>query len=420
MPQAWNGFRNRLVPNLIASESRNEISGKYSAGKIADVLAPHSVRRRVAAGTIALASMVWIAGLAALGYAQPALPWCITLAATAAGAILSSRGRINPYAPAIVLRADRQPVSFMEAFALTYMVASVALSAWIIYHLLYKPPPLPVKRQVVDIELTSLADYQNRHDPLPGSVEKNALRKRTASIITSHGSLAALPAPQNLAPHTEPNKTDGSDERKLQAPPDKSVLKSPQVSEAKMIVMQPLKSIDSPVFVTNQPVAHNPVNKRVIMLDSSARKQKQSDDRPFMEEVGPPEMVEMMDNDGENSLDVWQAGGHSAGGTGSKSDIVAYLKDVNRRIKSAWSPPRGEPWKTEILFRIAKSGRLMSARVIRSSGSAEADEAAMKALVASAPFKTLPADYPHSYLDLHYSFNYNVDQLTEINDALPR
>lgn len=357
-------------------------------------------RRRAAACIIALASIVWISGLTALGYAQQALPWCLTLAATAFGALASTGKRRTGSAPRPVLAADWQPVSFMEAYALTYMIASIVLSAWIVYHLLYKPPPLQVKRQVVDIELTALADFADRGDPLPGSEEKPTLRKRKASTLTSQGDLAALPTPASTA-WRAPTAETGDVHVKAQAANEK---RDQEVEKQATFIFQP----------STLPV------ERQSAAPPSSRKPSQTADDSFWQEVRPPELVELTDNEGDDSLNVWQPGGHSQGGTGSKSQLSAYLKELNKRIKIAWFPPAGDTWKTEILFRIRKSGQLASARLFRSSGNLEADEAAMSAIVSSAPFKELPADYPHPYLDLHYSFNYNVDQLTEVTGALPR
>jgi TonB family protein len=407
------------VPETIGREYRVKLAAPR-AGKTSSALYSPHFRQRAAATVIALASLVWVSGLAALGYAQSALPWCITLAVTACGAILNSRKSTNPFAPQAVISAERQPLSFMESYAATYLVVSLVLSSWIVYHLLYKPPPLKVVRQVVDIQLSSLADVIDRKDPLPGMTEKDELRKRTASVLTSHGSLTALPSSVPTVPHPTPARVDGADSRTARTSPDKTQSKTPQLTDAKMIVVQPLKQSPSEIAATNQIAANNPMQvKRMLPAAPQPKPREARDGQPFLEEVQPPEMVEMIDNDGTNALDVWQAGGHSSGGSGSRSDLVAYLRDVNRRIKSAWSPPRGAPWKTEILFRIRKPGQLASARVTRSSGNAEADEAAMKAVVASAPFRELPADYPHAYLDLRYSFNYSVDQLTDVTDAQP-
>src|SRR5262249_60732732 len=61
-------------------------------------------------------------------------------------------------------------------------------------------------------------------------------------------------------------------------------------------------------------------------------------DESFMEEVAPPELVELVDNEGDSGVDVWQAGGRSTGGKGGHSELTLYLKEPNPRIKTAQSP----------------------------------------------------------------------------------
>jgi TonB family protein len=407
------------VANTAGTESQTGKQTGSSAGLLALSLSPALKRRRAAAAATAFSSLVWIAGLATLGYAQEALPWCITLAATAGGALLSTRKADASIIPQFAATANRQPLSFLESFALTYMLASVALSSWIIFHFIYKPPALSVKRQVIDIELTSLADFQDRHELLAGTVEKEAVRKRNGALTTSHGSLKPVAGVQSQAPPPKPSTSDGRDTPERKSEPKRMTTKQSPVNDAKMVIMQPLSASSSPLYATNQPLAPKPEQlvRRLSPVAPSPRSRHEPDDKPFMEEVMPPELVELVDNDGNKSLEIWQAGGHSAGGSGSKSDLAHYLKDLNKRIKHAWSPPRGQQRKTEVLFRISKAGQLLAVQIVRSSGSNETDEAALKAIAASAPFTPLPADYPHSYLDLHYSFNYNVDELTEVNDG---
>lgn len=405
------------VPANAAGAAASEIA--IEPAGTGGLVAPACRRQRIAAAAIAISSLVWVTALSALGYAQQSLPWCITLAATAAGAIVTANQKKSLCTFNHVVTSDRRPVSFMEASALTYIIVSMLLAGWIILHLLHKEPPPIVKHQVVDVELMSLADFKDNHDILPGTAERKTLRKRTASVVTSHGSLSAVSVPN---PRTKPAKAESLIKQSADPQPEKVQAKAPRINEAMSMLVRPPRSTVSPVVESGSSSVSVPLAavRTQAPPNATVQSKTRSDDQPFMEEVTPPELVEMMDNEGDDSLNIWQQGGHLAGGTGSKSDLVAYLKDINKRIKSVWSPPRGEPWKTEILFRILRTGKLESARIVHSSGSRQADDAALKALVASAPFKGLPATYPYRYLDLHYSFNYNVDELEEIKNAPPR
>lgn len=118
--------------------------------------------------------------------------------------------------------------------------------------------------------------------------------------------------------------------------------------------------------------------------------------------------------------------GTSAGGTGNvgnpgggggapgidalrEPDFGPYMRELQRRIKLNWDPPKGNESKTVVLlFKIAKDGRLLSCRVHRSSGLPSADQAALKAVELTAPFRPLPADFKGQSIDIQFTFDYRV------------
>ncbi len=86
-----------------------------------------------------------------------------------------------------------------------------------------------------------------------------------------------------------------------------------------------------------------------------------------------------------------------------------YMSDLQRRIKANWDPPRGDESKRVVLlFKIAKDGRLLSVRIIKSSGSQSADKAALSAVQLTAPFRPLPAEFRGTDVDIQFTFDYNV------------
>lgn len=91
-------------------------------------------------------------------------------------------------------------------------------------------------------------------------------------------------------------------------------------------------------------------------------------------------------------------------------DWGPYMRELERRMKSNWNPPKGDESKrVVILFTIGRDGRLMSApKVIKSSGSNESDLAAKKAIELTAPFKPLPPEYKSNSIDIEFTFDYNV------------
>ena len=90
-------------------------------------------------------------------------------------------------------------------------------------------------------------------------------------------------------------------------------------------------------------------------------------------------------------------------------DFGPYMRDLQRRIKMNWDPPKGNESKRVVLmFKIAKDGKLLSCSVYKSSGLPSADKAAIHAVQATAPFRPLPPEYKGSSIDIQFTFDYNV------------
>lgn len=104
-------------------------------------------------------------------------------------------------------------------------------------------------------------------------------------------------------------------------------------------------------------------------------------------------------------------GGGGAPGIDSvrEPDFGPYMRELQRRIKMNWDPPKGnESKRVVLLFKIARDGRLLSVRVYKSSGVPGADKAALNAVELTAPFRPLPAEFRGSNIDIQFTFDYNV------------
>lgn len=104
-------------------------------------------------------------------------------------------------------------------------------------------------------------------------------------------------------------------------------------------------------------------------------------------------------------------GGRGAPGIDSvrEPDFGPYMRELQRRIKMNWDPPKGnESKRVVLLFKIAKDGRLLSVRVFKSSGIPNSDKAALSAVELTAPFKPLPVDFKGNSIDIQFTFDYNV------------
>ena len=112
--------------------------------------------------------------------------------------------------------------------------------------------------------------------------------------------------------------------------------------------------------------------------------------------------------------------GNPGGGGGApgidalrEPDFGPYMRELQRRIKMNWDPPKGnESKRVVLLFKIAKDGRLLSCRVSKSSGLPSADQAALKAVELTAPFRPLPGDFKGQSIDIQFTFDYNVFNAT--------
>lgn len=86
-----------------------------------------------------------------------------------------------------------------------------------------------------------------------------------------------------------------------------------------------------------------------------------------------------------------------------------YMRDLEQRIKRNWFPPKGDSSKRVVItFEIAKDGRLLSKRIAKSSGVPLADQAAMKAIESTAPFRPLPPEFKGAKVPIEFTFDYNV------------
>ena len=266
-----------------------------------------------------------------------------------------------------------------------------------------------VEQQVVDIELYSLPTIKTAINCYPGSKEMPTLAKSKPSDRVTIASV-------------KPSFSNGkviSDAKTQGTARDSDNLTS---QLAQVVPMSTFLVADHKAMpASSGPTKSDEMQKqKTSSKESCAKMPSQVENKVFLEEVYPPEMIELVDNNGDQSLNVWQPGGHSSGGSGQRSDLMDYLKDLNRRIKSLWSPPGNDSHVAEVLFRIRKTGQLAFLKVLHTSGSADVDESILKSITAAAPFKPLPGDYPNDYLDVKYTFNYKVDGLAEVSNESTR
>lgn len=93
----------------------------------------------------------------------------------------------------------------------------------------------------------------------------------------------------------------------------------------------------------------------------------------------------------------------------AEPDFGPYIAELQRRIRRNWAPPVEDRSKRVVaLFKVSRDGRLLSLRIQQSSGSPAADQAAIAAVRASAPFKQLPPNYRGNDIDVQFIFDYEI------------
>ncbi len=123
---------------------------------------------------------------------------------------------------------------------------------------------------------------------------------------------------------------------------------------------------------------------------------------------------------GGNGLGGYGTGGLGNPGPGNPSgppgidalkqaDWGPYMRELERRIKRNWNPPKGDASKrVVILFTIGRDGRLIAMKTLKSSGQPASDQAAKSAIQLTAPFKSLPPEFKGDRIDIEFTFDYNV------------
>jgi TonB family protein len=84
------------------------------------------------------------------------------------------------------------------------------------------------------------------------------------------------------------------------------------------------------------------------------------------------------------------------------------MQDLQRRIKRAWFPPKGnESKRVIVVFKVHQGGALSNLKISNGCGLAIADDAALQAVQHAAPFSPLPPGAPKD-VDVQFTFDYNV------------
>ena len=91
----------------------------------------------------------------------------------------------------------------------------------------------------------------------------------------------------------------------------------------------------------------------------------------------------------------------------SNVDFYPYMRDLDRRLILNWNPPRGKVSHNVVtFFTISKDGMITNIKILETSGSKNADDAAIKAIQTTNPARPLPADFSGDHIDVSFTFPY--------------
>ncbi len=114
---------------------------------------------------------------------------------------------------------------------------------------------------------------------------------------------------------------------------------------------------------------------------------------------------------------VGPGSGDGSGGGGGQLGIdnfpyAYYLQTIQDRISARWFTSLVDPgvdgtFQTTVYFRIFRDGSISEVEVKESSGLPSLDLSAKRAVITSAPFPPLPADYDEQYLGIRLVFEHS-------------
>lgn len=90
------------------------------------------------------------------------------------------------------------------------------------------------------------------------------------------------------------------------------------------------------------------------------------------------------------------------------TETATYMRNMQMKIKKSWTPPKLDTKQTIVLlYEINKNGKVISARIKKSSGNIALDESALQALYSAQPFGKFP-DAKLKTINVEFTFDYNM------------
>lgn len=358
--------------------------------------------------------------------------------------IVTSKPEVIPIKKSLAISTALHPAVVLLIWLISLMLALMGINLT-----LFKKPPVQQKK---DIEFVLVDKEGTPRDP--NTKNRADINSRSGGINDPKRKVSMpSPAPKKASTPSAPkSQTKSVKKQSQQSPVKKQVVQSnkqaqPAKSKQQQAVSKP--SVAKPAPPTSRPSARpvsspapvaKPSSKFTVPAPKGAPVGKSLSTGPIGGTSAPtgaksgssssssggsayaprPSLSPSSSGGGSGQLARGSSGsgnlGNPGGGGGApgidalrEPDFGPYMRELQRRIKLNWDPPKGnESKRVVLLFKIAKDGRLLSCRVHKSSGLPSADQAALKAVELTAPFRPLPADFKGQSIDIQFTFDYNV------------
>lgn len=102
-----------------------------------------------------------------------------------------------------------------------------------------------------------------------------------------------------------------------------------------------------------------------------------------------------------------------------KYDFSDYMTEVRAKIQKSWTPPEVlEEGHAVVIFKIDKSGNVLSSYIKESSGNRLYDESALNSVQLASPYACLPDEAGREYITVLYSFDSSIVNANHVKELV--
>ena len=316
-----------------------------------------------------------------------------------------------------VLRDDPREISFTHALIVSTVLHPIVI--FLIWAILTGLSILGIRFPVFEVPLPKVKDIEfvlvNKTDQAPVNKNTKLRSDRNSRAGGKNNPNLALEEPEPSSPRSVPQAPAPRPTPKTATSKQQPI---PPRPKPKQHNTETYRNIKAPI-----PTARMP---RAISPNSSSQTQE-----PFESSLArnnPSQQTATGYSNGKSryasgySYGNGNVGNPSAGNPNGppgldvmrEADMGPYVREMQRRIKKNWDPPRGNSSsKVVLFFKITRDGRVFGVSVHVSSGDPATDRAAISAVELTAPFRPLPPEFRGNFAQIDFTFDYNYFGVTK-------